>query len=273
MGIRAEFETITPEIAWDLLNNHNKKNRTIRATTVEMYMRDIKNGNWEENGDPIQIDSNGNIKNGQHRLMAVYKANIPVKFLVVRGVDPNVNAFDVGAKRSVSDVMKLSGHDAYHSNPSYVGMVTFIIGKLKGGRNTKISASEVSEFIDRYKKHLDIAYRAFSPNGTPVRTKSAPIMAAAFFTAHAGVDEKVISAFAESLRTGFVTCDEENAVICFRNMILAGDVRASGGVSRDRMFEVAQAALKDYANGKSRKKRYQTGTNYYLDEFKKGYKA
>ena len=59
-------ELITPEMANQILEK-NHINRRLRIDDVNAYARDILNGNWKENSDPITISKSGNLLNGQHR--------------------------------------------------------------------------------------------------------------------------------------------------------------------------------------------------------------
>lgn len=93
-------ECITPEIAKEYLN-HNDKNprKNINSNTVDAYARDIKSGNFFLNGESIVFDANGDLKDGQHRLLAIIKANTPCYVYVIRGIDPAVTTFDYGRQR------------------------------------------------------------------------------------------------------------------------------------------------------------------------------
>lgn len=98
---------ITPEIAKCWLEKNERNPRTfINANVVEAYARDIASGKWILNGEPIVIDEDGYIKNGQHRLKAVVKANKAIMSNVVTGVSRDVTLWDMGYTRSVAQVTK-----------------------------------------------------------------------------------------------------------------------------------------------------------------------
>ena len=102
-------ETITPAMAEEYLrhNEHNPR-KTASRRQVESYARDMAAGKWFINGEPIVFDANGDLKNGQHRLMAIIKANVPVDMYVVRGVDPRITTFDYGMLRRMSQELGVS---------------------------------------------------------------------------------------------------------------------------------------------------------------------
>lgn len=102
-------EIITPEMAREYLKA-NKINRPLRDSTVDYYASMMKQGKWMMNGEAICFLKGGSLGNGQHRLAAIIKANIPVKFLVVRGCDDqSFTTYDSGRNRDISDVMSMSG--------------------------------------------------------------------------------------------------------------------------------------------------------------------
>lgn len=88
-GLTVEVEVITPEKAAEYLQN-NAYHRKVKKKKVAEYMKEMEDGNWKLNGKTITFDKNGRLLNGQHRLGAVVKAQVPLTTLVVRGVDPEV---------------------------------------------------------------------------------------------------------------------------------------------------------------------------------------
>lgn len=85
-GLTCEVEVITPEMAEAYLAN-NFKHRDIKESKVDKYVETLKNGEWRFNGKVITFNKDGVLMNGQHRLSAVVKSGIPIKTLVVRGID------------------------------------------------------------------------------------------------------------------------------------------------------------------------------------------
>lgn len=89
------------------INDHN---RPVNIKRVNLYAETMRSGKWAANGETIIFDSNGKLADGQHRLNAVVKANMPVEFTVVRGVAPEVfDTLDDGAQRKAQDVFYIAG--------------------------------------------------------------------------------------------------------------------------------------------------------------------
>lgn len=98
-----QASVVTPSVA-KLLLEKNKRNRGVSTATVAAYVRDIKSGAWELNGETIKVSVDGDIIDGQHRLLAIIKADLPVKVFVIGGLLKEVQmTVDTGRKRSFSD--------------------------------------------------------------------------------------------------------------------------------------------------------------------------
>lgn len=71
--ITAKVETITPDIAKTMLGE-NVNNRRISHDNVNMFAREMRNGEWRFNGEAIKFSKDGRLLDGQHRLLAVIAA-------------------------------------------------------------------------------------------------------------------------------------------------------------------------------------------------------
>jgi hypothetical protein len=97
---------LTPDLAKEWLECFNLSNRKIQKNHVNAIARDIKSGNWMMNAQPIVFSGNpfkGNamLLNGQHRLQAVIKADMPIEILVATGVaEEAFSTFDTHARHS-----------------------------------------------------------------------------------------------------------------------------------------------------------------------------
>ena len=122
-------ELVTPAMAafW-LLNN--KSNRPLRASTVNMYARQMTAGQWQLTHQGICLDATGNLVDGQHRLNAVVKSGVAVWILVSRLHEEHTARslpLDLGAKRTFGDLLQLP--------PQEVSTVRLIVELTLGGRS------------------------------------------------------------------------------------------------------------------------------------------
>ena len=84
------FMVFTPELASAWLTKYNIKNpRRMYCNTAKKYARLMAEGKWCATTNSINIDKNGRMISGQHRLEAVVISGIPVEMLVVTGCHPD----------------------------------------------------------------------------------------------------------------------------------------------------------------------------------------
>lgn len=86
-GLSAKIVTITPKLALQLLGR-NTHNRSVVQARVDQYATDMRKGDWQVNGEAIKISSDGQILDGQHRLMAVLEADTSIESLLITGLPP-----------------------------------------------------------------------------------------------------------------------------------------------------------------------------------------
>lgn len=105
-----EVLTITPDFAKDLIGHKHEHQRSVRHRHVEYLADAMKNGRWRYTMDPIRLDDNLQVIDGQHRLLAVIKSGRPQKFLVAILTDPEAfYALDQGVSRSLNDIRATLG--------------------------------------------------------------------------------------------------------------------------------------------------------------------
>lgn len=132
--MKIETIEITPKLAKEWLEDFNTNNRPIKKSVVRRYALDMEKGSWHlETGESIKFASDNTLLDGQHRLMAIVKANTPIKMLVVTGLDRDTfKVLDTGINRNASDVFSVE-------NIKYSGQLPAIINAyivLKDGTYT-----------------------------------------------------------------------------------------------------------------------------------------
>jgi hypothetical protein len=150
--MKATIELLTPYLAKELLSM-NKANRKVKDQSKRSYIDQMKKGLWKENGEPIIIDKDGVIKDGQHRLLAVIDADFSYNCAIIYDVDCDVmDTIDTGTNRSLPDVLELNGF-------SYSGMTSSVIKliiKHKAGKSALVQ-NGVDRITVTNSKGLDFA--------------------------------------------------------------------------------------------------------------------
>lgn len=100
---------LTPAMAKEWLANANE-NRNVRRVTVRAYAEMMRQGLWEQNGDPFRFDAKGRMTDGQHRAHAVVESGVTIRVLVIEGVsDASMLTVDTGSRRMLHDVLTMRG--------------------------------------------------------------------------------------------------------------------------------------------------------------------
>ena len=115
--MKTEVQTITPERASKLLQNHLRpeRQRPLSESVVESYARVMRAGHWMLTHQGIAIDDAGELIDGQHRLTAVVRSGVAVPMLVTTDIPHNghadgfltIDAIDRGQERIVGQQLQL----------------------------------------------------------------------------------------------------------------------------------------------------------------------
>lgn len=153
--IRAEFMTITPDQASALLDGSTRRNR--KRCGQRVYIANaIRDGNWRCNGESIILAYDGGINDGHNRLAACVDAKIPIRSLVVFGMDPEgFGTIDINARvRSAADVMYINGHE---DAELLAGSACLAYLYLKGMRSQSVLShrGETTERVEMIETMID----------------------------------------------------------------------------------------------------------------------
>ena len=127
---------ICPDYAKYILMDHIDKQRDIRNSNLNKITKDLVKGNWKVTNASIAFDKNGNLIDGQHRILACVNSGVGFKTFVSSGYEPETyRNIDRGASRNVQDDMEveigLSDILELKSKPSAKARLTKTISWLK----------------------------------------------------------------------------------------------------------------------------------------------
>lgn len=164
----AVVENITPTQAFRYLEG-NTRNRSIRDQVVDQYARDMKAGKWQLTGEAVKFANDGTLLDGQHRLWAITRAEVPVKMFVIRGVrNSSQDVMDSGIKRSSGDALNLAGYQCANIVASTARLAIAIDNGVQArhgqglGRNSAASHSEIIDWVEANPSVEDAAKAAVS---------------------------------------------------------------------------------------------------------------
>lgn len=219
--MHAEIKTITPEMARDILSNHNGNNRPIRKSHVDTLARAILRGEWQLNGDSIRFLNDGSLADGQHRLAAIVQAGIPAQTIVVRGLESNAfTTIDKGVKRTSGDTLSLAGN----KNANCLAASLRLLSKwlttgspYSSNAATNPSDDEMLRLLGAYPEANDSASWVYGARFC--KTYVGPALTAFARIAFGCADKQVMSDFFEALESG-VNLTQDSPVYLLRERLL-----------------------------------------------------
>lgn len=103
--ISFEIVIMTPGRAAQILEG-NVDNRRIRKGAVDNLAKAIKRDEWKLSHQAIAISEDGRLLDGQHRLLAIKQAGVPVPVTLATQADEQTfDVLDQGVKRTMQDII------------------------------------------------------------------------------------------------------------------------------------------------------------------------
>jgi hypothetical protein len=144
---------ITPSYAKQLLES-NTKNRTVSESIVNKYAKDILEGKWKEDTfEFIKISKSNVILDGQHRLLAIIKADKAIYLQIANELEDSVlDVLDTGKSRSMVDIFRIQGIKNDNTIPSIIIRYrTLTKGRVKAdSRSDNFTNAEILNFYNQH---------------------------------------------------------------------------------------------------------------------------
>jgi len=175
--MKAEIAIITKEKAEKLLSK-NTENRKVSRHTLEFYKKQMLKGQWKQNGESIVIDTNGVIKDGQHRLIAVSQTGVSIVVPLITEVTPDVmDTIDTGRSRSAADVLDIHG---FKNTPLIASLCKTILKEtITSGsmHEVHVSHADILNYAKANKQYLyDISSESYKISSLQMEKVLTPTM-------------------------------------------------------------------------------------------------
>ncbi len=233
-----EIKKVTPAFAQSLLDS-NTSNRKVNKTQLNMLVRVMLDGKWRLTHQGVAIYSDGELADGQHRLLAVIESGVTCEMPVFYGISKEtetVIAIDCGKQRSVIDSASISGLDISINTVTLARGFEFGYGT----RMSKLTHSETVEICSKHKRKVDLISRVFPTNRKGVSI--APVkVAVADAVFAAGVSESVAKSFCSTLVTGEYGDQVMKNAIRLRNKLMGYNY--NGGQDRVQAYNMTYNTL------------------------------
>lgn len=162
---------MSPEIATDLLET-NKMNRKVRQDWVDYLALEMAEGRWHINGDTFKVDATGVLADGQHRCLAVIKANYSYPAILVEDIEPEARlTMDDPMRRKFADDLVMNGRGPNANLKEAVLRKILVWQDVKGfaASSARTGRARLAGEFPKYRDEIDDAMAlAFSHHKTPL---------------------------------------------------------------------------------------------------------
>ena len=162
-AIYGKEKTITPEEAAAIIQSQNYNNRPLNQVTVNYYAYQMQEGLWKSNGEGIQFSKTGRLLNGQHRLMAIIKANMPIKLFCVYNIDDDAFVtYDQQYTRTAAHLFTMKGYKNANNKAAFVNRY-LLWTKQKGDAKTSSKRKYIPKemVLQEYENHIEAFDRIY----------------------------------------------------------------------------------------------------------------
>ena len=255
-----KVESISPAKATEYLRHNTDNYRKLTRAVYKRYAEDMKNGNWQLNGEAIVFGEDGTLKDGQHRLAAIIECGKTVQMAVIRNVSKETDIFDVGVNRTALQMSRAKGLDA---NGSVVAVANIVVGKF----NTTLTKPAVTDYISKHIDELNRAYRCTTYGTKPYSKKASCVTASYLMLRTMRIPCYEIELFFRLFNTsGSANAEgyDPSPVMVARRQFKGRE--SNGGMLRKEQLEIILLAMKDFHDGKGRVQEYKIKEPFVCDE-------
>jgi hypothetical protein len=191
----------------------NNSNRSISNVRVKKYAGELVKDLWVLNGETIKTTKDGNVIDGQHRLLAIIKSGIPMKTYIIDDLENSdskklFSTVDQGKARSLSDILscqKIKNNSRIAAISNHLKWIYNFSSSFQPPTN--LIKDTKYEMLNYTLVHIDVIkkwYEITSKLHNQTKIISLPISTAfAVYLDENKVDESIIEDFFNKLFLGF----------------------------------------------------------------------
>lgn len=252
---------VTPDMAREWLGK-NAVNRNLSMRQVKKFVSDMKAGEWRNtHQNAIAFYEDGNLADGQHRLMAIEASGLTVRMMVAEGLTrKDGGMIDQGRTRSVADALKIGGMLKSEKNTSYAVAIVKLIRSAEVDSNRTMSISEVADAIETLRSGIDFScdnLAAIQGAGLKNATLRAAVVTAYYHTSHIK-----LQGFCNVMVTGLPKREEDEGAVRLRNWLLVQG-SPGGGKGRIDRYRTIMKYIDAYDLGKPNMRIRAPQCNFY----------
>lgn len=252
--MKTSVETIDAELAAKYIANRDD-DRPISNGHLRWLIGRQRRGEWQINGDSIKFDTNGVLRDGQHRLMMVMQTGTPIEVVVVREIDPaSFITMDTGKNRNLSDILTIKKYPNPAPLATALGWVYRYLVNRMYGAGARISHEQHLAVLD---KHLELQDSiAFCVNlGHPAGAPGYPAITKACHYLFTRIDNAAANDLIERYITGMRLEVQSDPVAVLRGQVI-GYATKKVKPMNDQIFGLFALAWNAQREGREQKQSY-----------------
>jgi len=257
LNIGASVILVTVPMAKNWLSNMIENQRKPSLPTVNKYASEMKAGRWELSA-PLSFDTEGRLIDGQHRLMAVIKSEIPTNFLIVGNLPTSAAIkFDLGKARTAQNIAHLKGYEWMKRGHISTYVAMFENPSISTNIPTFAHEEKINGIIDHQEA---IEFATSRVCGIWQNSCFVSVVARAYYSQnHQRLEE-----FLEVLITGVCKVEGDSAAIALRDFWIKNYKKyRSGRDSRLMLVRLTTSALRRFVRREKTKSLKETTVNHF----------
>lgn len=203
MGMYLEALYVTPELAQEILDNHNTHNRDVNNNYISYLADQMNRDMWiERSGLAIKFNEDMTLVDGQQRLEAIIESGKAATLLSISNVDSrSFLIYDTQRTRTASDSFKVKGYQ-YHVQLAAITKRYMLLVRDKtdyniSSRRQKITPNDqLAEYESNKEIYDDILLKGIKLNSAfNILTTTDYCGFILYLVRHKGHDEEKVQAF------------------------------------------------------------------------------
>lgn len=227
MTIETRTETIDAKWAQDALSKNMKNFRKYRSERHVARLRDdMLAGSWQENGESIKFDVDGNLVDGQHRLAAVIQADVEIRSSVTRGLPTGADLnLDSGKVRNITDVLKDLGEKNARVLSSALRLICCLDRVEDPVAGSLRRALSIREYLETHRRHPKLGESVSTRGQRPSWARFAGVIVLHYKAGRMPDSQEIADKFFHGLATG-EDLNEGNPVRLLREKLANDYIKA-----------------------------------------------
>lgn len=245
--MKGSVVTITPKMATKMLERNASFQRKVRNSQVRTLVHAIQRGEWQLTHQGIAFDVDGKLIDGQHRLLAIIAAGVPVEvFVITEAATESFIVLDTGKTRDTADLLAIETKEA--------NIVSFF-GRMAQVGSNPVSPAQKESLYDTLEEEIKAVVGATS--GKRNIFHNTAFQAGAALAIHLRPEQKpyILNLLSEMTRIKIEDLPKLPAVArtAINKCVIRDDIRKStGGEFREVLFGLGLYVM-DIANKDSKR--------------------